>query len=471
MFALGLVISSLVVLVYLPEEALPGDAWLLGLIILAINAIPAAIGIAVLRYRLYDIDVVINRSVLFVLLAGFITGVYALIVVGLGRAVGSQNNLALAVVATAVIAVAFEPVRLRAQRWADRVAYGQRATPYEVLSDLTERLSTAESTQGLLERTAQLLAEGTGAERTRVWGTDGSTVSLLGEWPAGEGAPPTVWGDLPGTVVEIEADGAPLGALTVEKRRGDPISSTEAKLIKDLAGSTAPLLKNLGLQTLLEAKAADLQASRRRLVEVQAGERRRLERDLDEGAQQLVVALKVKLNVAARLARLEEADALAVMLEGMDQEAKIAINQIRSLARGLYPQLLEEQGLAAAVRSLAESAPTPVQVETDNLGRLPADLETTAYFVISEAITNAAKHAPGHQVQVVIARQAESLVFTVKDQGPGFDPAKVARGSGLGNMADRLDAVGGRLRIDSSSAGTSVRGMVPSQDLMSTGLG
>jgi signal transduction histidine kinase len=445
-------------------EALPEDQWIPAGILfpLVLSSIPAAIGFAVLRYRLYDIDLVINRTVLFALLAAFITIVYATMTVALSTIGPFGSSIA----ATAVIAVAFEPVRQRAQRWADRVAYGKRASPYEVLSDLTQRLATTESAQGLLDRTARRLADGTGAERAGVWVAGSGRFRLAGRWPAGVGTPSVGMFDyLPGTAVPIESEGELLGALTVEKRRGDTSTPTETRLIHDLAGSSASVLRNLGLQSELESRAEELASSRRRLVDVQDFERRRLERDLDEGAQQLVVSLKVKLNVAARLARMEGVEPLAVMLEAMDQEAREAITQIRSLARGLYPQILEAEGLAAAVRSIAEFAPVPVEVDADDIGRLPGELEATVFFCISEAITNAAKHAPGRQVFVNLGRSNGDLVFSVRDQGEGFDRTTIKAGSGLRNMSDRLDAVGGAIEIDSAPGrGTQISGKVPLGD-------
>ena len=462
--AIAFLIVGLVLLDSLPETISPVFD-LLGTVVL--NAVPAAIGIAILRYRLYEIDLVINRTVLFVVLAAFITVVYSVIVVGLS-ALGTQGELAPSIAATAVIALAFEPVRLRAQRWADRVAYGKRATPYEVLSDLTRRLADTESTQGLLDRTAQRLADGTAAERAGVWVREGSQFLLAGHWPIeGRGARVPGWDELPGAVVEISAEGERLGALSVEKRRGDAVTPTETRLMQDLAGSTAPVLQHLVLQAELEASAQQLEASRRRLFDVQVLERRRLERDLDEGAQQLVVSLKVKLNVASRLARAEGVEPLAGMLEGMDHDAREAIIQIRSLARGLYPQVLEQEGVVAAVRSLAEDAAVPVEVEAEDLGRLPTELEAAVFFCISEAITNAAKHAPGGLVNVRIEQQDGHLAFWVRDHGPGFDLATIRAGSGLRNMADRLEANGGRLAINSQPGqGTTITGTLPIPNLV-----
>ncbi len=457
--------ASLLVTALLAVNVNPSAGWEVWVVGGSFTLIPIAVGVAVLRYRLYDIDVVINRTVLFVLLAGFITIVYAIVTVGLAT-LGFADDLGSFVVATALIALVFEPVRLRAQRWADRLAYGNRATPYEVLSDLTQRLTTTESAQGLLDRTARRLADGTGAERAGVWVTADGRFLLAGRWPV-EVAVTAVerFDDLPGTAVPIESKGETLGALTVEKRRGETSTPTETRLIHDLAGSSASVLRNLGLQAELESRAEELAASRRRLVDVQDFERRRLERDLDEGAQQLVVSLKVKLNVAARLARMEGVVPLAVMLEAMDQEAREAITQIRSLARGLYPQILEAEGVVAAVRSIAEFAPVPVEVDAGDIGRLPGELEATVFFCISEAITNAAKHAPGRQVFVNLSRSNGDLLFSVRDQGEGFDRTTIKAGSGLRNMSDRLDAVGGVIELDSAPGrGTRISGRVPLGD-------
>jgi signal transduction histidine kinase len=428
---------------------------------------PLMVANAVLRYRLYDIDLVINRSVLFLMLAGFITSVYALVVVGIGGLVGTQGDLGLSIAASALVAVAFEPVRLRAQRWANRLAYGDRATPYEVLSDLTQRLTSTESTQGLLDRTAQRLAEGTGAERATVWVVEGELLRLAGQWPGDAAlAPHARWDQLPGQVSPIASDHRRLGAISIEKRRGDPITPTEERLIEDLAGSSASVLLNVSLQEALSTRAEELAASRRRLMEIQDLERKRMERQLDEGAQQLVVSLKVKLDVAARLAATEGVEPLAQMLREMAGDAREAIRQIRSLARGLYPALLEAEGLAAAIRSIADLAPVPVEIEANGIDRLPAELEAAVFFCISEAITNSAKHAPGRPVRVRVSSSGDRLHFEVEDQGPGFDPAKARAGSGLRNMADRIDAVGGSLEVASRPGrGTRVRGSVPLRGL------
>jgi signal transduction histidine kinase len=408
------------------------------------------------------VKVVLSRLLSFLILIVFIVGLYALTVATLAIFT-EMPDIWLSVIASIAIAASFEPVRIRVQRWTNRLVLGSRASPYEVLSDLSKTLAKAESVEGLLDQTAKRMADGTGADRAAVWLAEGARYRVVGVWPKGT-TPDVVdsWQELPGYVTPIESEGTTQGALSVEKRRNDPITPNEEALLDDLAGSAASVLRNLALQAELLTTAEELEASRRRMVEAQDTERRKMERQLDEGAQQLVVSLKVKLNVAARMARADGDDALADMLETMDGEARAAIDQIRLLARGLYPPLLETRGLAPAVRSIADLAAAPVVIETTVEDRFPLETEATVFFCISEAITNAAKHAPGATIHVGISRSGERLDFEVRDEGPGFDRASSKLGSGLQNMADRVEASGGRLVVSSRPGqGTSVKGWVP----------
>jgi signal transduction histidine kinase len=390
----------------------------------------------------------------FLIMAGLIVSFYALAVAVLKVA---------PIFVTVAVALLFEPARVRVQRWVNRILFGSRATPYEVLSDLSKTLARTESIDGLLDATARRMADGTGADQAGVWLAEGDRYRLVGRWPEDARLEtPTAWDGLPGHVTPIESEAGRQGALTVERRRNDPITPTEETLLADLAGSAAPVLRNLALQEELMATADELEASRRRMVEAQDSERRKMERQLDEGAQQLVVSLKVKLNVAARMARADGVDELADMLETMDAEARAAIDQIRLLARGLYPPLLETGGLAPAIRSIADQAAAPVMIDATVADRFPLDIEATVFFCISEAITNAAKHAPGATIHVGISSSGERLDFEVRDEGPGFDRATSKLGSGLQNMADRVEASGGRLVVSSRPGqGTSVKGWVP----------
>ncbi len=434
----------------------------IGLGTLALAAIPASIGIAITKYRLYDIDVVISRTLVFVVLVGFITLVYASVVVGVGSLVGG-SSLGWQIAATALVAVVFEPVRDRVQRWINRLVLGRRATPYEVLSDLTGRLAATEREEGLLDRMAARLAEGTGADRAIVWIGDDTRFRAAACEPDGD-LPTEPGGDfetLPGTVVPIRHDGETLGALSVESRRGDALTPTEQRLVEDLAGSAGLLMRRLRLDADLERKADELAESRRRLVDAQDVERRRLERELDVGAQQQVLSLKVQLGLAEQQARSEGAETAASLIGQIAAETQDAIEQIQALAHGIYPPLLEAEGLSAAIDLLAEVAPVVVQVSTHVPRRYPLPVEGAIYFSVSEALTNAVKHGRP-PIRVDVSDVAGELVFTVSDSGPGFDSDTVQRGAGLNNMSDRCDALGGSVTIDAApGTHTTVLGRVP----------
>jgi signal transduction histidine kinase len=199
----------------------------------------------------------------------------------------------------------------------------------------------------------------------------------------------------------------------------------------------------------LERKAEELEESRRRLVGAQDVERRRLERQLDEGAQQRVLALKVRLGLAEQQAWAEGADQVAGLIGQIAVGAQDAIDQIRALAHGIYPPLLESEGLGVALGALAEVAPVEVGVDVDVSGRYPLEVEGAVYFCVSEAVTNAVKHGEP-PITIRVSDESGELVFSVSDSGPGFDPTGVARGSGLDNMIDRLDALEGNLTIDTT---------------------
>jgi signal transduction histidine kinase len=460
-YAGGLLMSTFVLMLLVSGATTADEPWQQVLLVVGFFAIPAAIGISVLQYRLYDIDVVINRTVVLTVLAVFITGVYAIVVVFIGGLIGSESEgLFLPIVATAFVAVAFEPVRHTAQRWANRLVYGRRATPYEVLSDLTSRLSQGEQGEGLLSRMAQRLGDGTGAERATIWLGRERSMRVGASWPEGPRA-----GHAPDLdsahVFLVTHDGSIVGAFEVVKPRGTALSTAERSLITDLAGSAGALLGYQRLNDSLAEKAEELARSRSRLVDAQDRERRRLERDLHDGAQQSIVALKVKIGLARTMAVNHGATKLEALLAGLSDEAQGALDEVRALAKGIYPPVLESDGLGPAISALAAGAAEDVLIDLDGIDRYERDVEATIYFEISEAMTNAIKHACG-PIRVDVAELDGELRFSVSDSGPGFDVATANGGSGLQNLRDRVDAVGGTLEIVSSPGrGTTVRGRVP----------
>ncbi len=429
---------------------------------------PTALAIAVMRYRLYDIDVIINRAVVYGLLATALTAVYVGIVAGIGALVGRHGGSFLTVAAAVVVALLFQPLRERARRFANRVVYGDRATPYQVLSDFAERMGGTYALDDVLHRTAAILAQGTNATRVDVWLRVGSELRPAAAWPPGvDGHTPVRLGQddaLPdlgdaARAVAVRHGEELLGALVVEKPRNDPFTSTEDELLRDLASQAGLVLRNVRLTAELQATIDELRASRRRLVAAQDEERRRIERNIHDGAQQQLVALSVQLGLLERSAddpaRVRET--VVRLRDGLGG----ALDDLRDLARGIYPPLLADKGLAAALEAQGRKATVPTRIEADGIGRYPRDVETAVYFCALEAMQNVAKYARATRTIVRLADRDGRLAFEVEDDGRGFDPAETTRGTGLQGMLDRLDAIGGLLEIRSSPGrGTVVRGEV-----------
>ena len=436
-------------------------------IALAAAFLPIAIGIGVLRYRLYDIDLIINKALVYGGLAAVITVVYILVVINIGALVGGSQRLWLSLLTTAVIALAFQPLRDRAQRLANRLVYGRRATPYEALSQFSEHLSETFSHEDVLDRMARILARGTGAQRSEVWVRAGQRLMLAASSPpAAEPATPLVMlnGALPDMqrdmIVPVSHGGELLGALAVDKKRGETMNTVEQKLVSDLAAQAGLVLKNAGLNRELLARLDDLRASRQRLVTAQDEERRRIERDLHDGAQQHLVALKVKVGLAEKLA--EPESKTRPILAQLKHDADEAIDNLRELARGIYPPLLASEGLGAALQSHARRLTVRVELDVANLQRQPREVEGAIYFCCLEALQNVAKYAEASSVKLRVWMHDSMLAFEVKDDGKGFDPATTVRSSGLQNMRDRLEALGGSLLVRSAPArGTTVEGRLP----------
>jgi signal transduction histidine kinase len=434
-------------------------------------ALPVGIMIAVLKYRLYDIDVVISRTLVYGSLAVFITAVYVGIAVGIGALIGGggKPNLGLSILATAIVAVGFQPVRERVQKVANRLVYGKRATPYEVLSQFSERVAESYASDDVLPRMARVLAEGTNANLAEVWLRSGDVLQRAAVYPPQPSVPAAV--HLNGTAelaiptadrsVVVRHQGEVLGALTVTKRRGEAITPIEIKLMDDLAHQAGLVLKNVGLTADLQARLVDLRASRQRLVAAQDDERRRLERNLHDGAQQHLVALKVKLGLAEMLATRDPERARAAVAE-LKHDADEALETLRDLARGIYPPLLAEKGLPTALAAQARKATLPVTVDAEGIGRYPQDTEAALYFCILEALQNIQKYAQASSAVVRLHEEGGQLAVEVADDGRGFDVSTTIRGNGLTNMEDRLDALGGTLHIASSPGnGTTLRAVIP----------
>jgi signal transduction histidine kinase len=422
----------------------------------AYSAVPLGIGIAILKYRLYAIDVVIRKALIFAGLAAFFTAVYALVVGGVGALVGSRSTPALSFVAAAVVAVGFQPALVRARRFADRVVYGKRSTPYEVLAELGERLGETYASDDVLPRIARVLGEGVGATRARVSLRVDGDLRPVATWPADAEAESE--DDL---TVEVRHQGDPLGALSVSMPANDPMDPTKERLMSDLAAQAGLVLRNVGLTEELRARIEDLKAAQKRLVSAQDAERRRLERNIHDGAQQQLVGLSVKLRLAGGFLD-RDTEKVREMLTQLQSDTNDALEDLRDLARGIYPPLLADQGLAAALTGQARKASLPVEVHAGGIGRYPQEVEAAAYFSCLEALQNVAKYAHASRAVVTLSDGDGQLMFEVTDDGAGFDPSRVGYGTGLQGIADRLGALAGTLSVSSSeNAGTTVAGVIP----------
>ncbi len=441
--------------------------------------VPIAVAVAIFRYHLYDIDVVINKTLVYGSLAVFITGVYVAIVVGIGSLAqrGARPSLGLSIVATVVVAVAFQPVRELVQRLANRLVYGRRATPYEVLADFAGRMAGAYAAEDLLPRMARILAEGTGAARADVWLKSGDTFGDGAAWPSDAPLPPPAQATAAGVpaypaadrILPVRYEGEVLGALSVSKRPGESLTPTEDRLLTDLAAQVGLVLKNAGLRVQLLARLEEIRASRQRLVAAQDSERRRIERNIHDGAQQQLVALAIKLSITESLIG-TDTDGERELLAELRQDAIGAVEDLRDLARGIYPPLLASRGLVAALEAQAKKAPVPTSVTANGVGRYPQDMEAAVYFCVLEALQNVAKYAGATRAEVQLAAPGHSLEFAVTDDGAGFDPGSKAYGTGLQGMADRLHAHGGSLTVRSSpGTGTTILGQLPCRVLEAAG--
>ncbi len=415
---------------------------------LATLAPPISIGIAVLKYRLYDIDVVINKALVFGALAAFITAVYVTIVVGIGALVGAagSSNLALSIVATAIVAVAFQPVREWVQRLANRLVYGKRATPYEVMADFAERMAGALSVDEVLPKMAEAAARGVVAvkSRVRLFLPDAAERSV--SWPLAS------TDDRLDRVLPVTYRGEGIGEIAVAKAAGEPLTPAEEKLLADLASQAGLVLHNVRLTAELQARlaeisarAAELRASRQRIVAARDAERRRLERDIHDGAERQLASTAEQLRLAEQELT-SDPSRVAVVLDQLTEQANTTLEELRDLARGIYPPLLRDQGLTSALRAQAAKTGVVLEIATDGLGRYPSEVESAVYFCCVEGL----RGVPGGAT-IRLAQAADWLEFSV--QGSGFTPD-----GRLQDMEDRVEALGGSLEVRD---GTTLTGRIP----------
>ncbi len=425
--------------------------------------VPGAYLVAIFRYGLWELDVVVRKTIVYVVLAFLLLGTgiaFVWFITGLFASTAASNGR-VDLLAGVAIGLLFWPLRKLAVRVADRLVYGGRATPYEVLTSFAGRVGETYSTDDILPRMAQVLAKGVGAQGATVWLRVGNELRPAMTWPVGapDPAPVRLTADALPVISdqhasEVRDQGELLGALSVAMSASDPMTPGKERLVRDLASQAGLVLRNVRL-------IEELRASRQRLVTAQDEERRKLERNIHDGAQQQLVALAVKLRLADTLMERDPTKAHELMTQ-LQAETHDALEDLRDLARGIYPPLLADKGLPAALEAQARKAAVPTTVVADGVTRHSQDVEAAVYFSCLEAMSNVAKYAYAASASIELTQANGHLTFVVKDDGRGFDTQANGYGTGLQGIADRLDAIGGTLSVASrTGAGTTITGTVP----------
>jgi signal transduction histidine kinase len=436
-----------------------------GLFVPIMLAVPVSIVIGVLRYQLFDIDLIVRRSVVYGALTFGIAVVYIALAVAPGLALGDQIPVQLAVVLTILAAIAFQPLRRRLERLADRWVFGERVNRYRLLTEFGAGLEHTIAVPELLPRLAHTVQAGLGAPWVRVSVT-GVADAVAG--PAGgevglavpmesRRLPGAVTSDIPGVPGLLEIGRIECGATP------DGYDEQDRELLTTLAGQAAAAIATVRLSAELAERLAELDRSRARIVTAADAERRRIERDIHDGVQQQVVALMMKVRLARnQIGRGERNPDQALAELGVD--IGDLLTDLRELAHGIHPPVLTDGGLVAAVEARTARLPFPVHVLAGpglRAHRFGDDVEGAAYFVVCEALTNVAKHAGGGGTEVGMTNGNGELSVVVTDRGSGF-VANGRAGTGLTNLRDRVEALGGRLTVASSPGqGTCVTAHLP----------
>jgi signal transduction histidine kinase len=427
--------------------------------------------------------------------------VYLAVVLGIGQVPSSEQTtlLVFSMIAAGVTALVYPPIGRRVSEFAIRLLDRERSLPGEALEAFGSRLTMAISLDELLLQLAESLRKTFDLEAAEVWAGAGGLLERVASDPdvgraslilttqeeavvarAGVCGPAwlRVW--LPQLLsgreeaelraVPITHAGELLGLIAIERSsEGERLTSDDEQVMAALARQLGLALNNVRLDSALQAsleelrmQADELRSSRARVVAAADAERRRIERDLHDGAQQHLIALAVNLRLARELAD-SDAPAARGVLEELASDVQDALDEFRDLARGIYPPLLVDRGLAEGLRGAITRAPLPARLETGTIGRYSPEVEATVYFCCLEALQNASKHAgPEARATIRVWAEEDGLQFEVADDGAGFDPGTQPRGAGLTNMSDRLGALGGFLSIRSSPGeGTRVTGVVP----------
>ncbi len=404
---------------------------------LVLAAVPTAIAIAMLRHDLFDVDRVIADTISYGVVVIVLLGTYAVLALGFGLVLGHDSAPA-AAAATAVCALLLTPLRRRLQRVVDNRLYPARTAALHAIGDLQRRVHTQSAQPEELERVLRTaLRDPSLRVGLVVPGSEGFVDS--------SGRPVTQ-----GALVPVTLGGVQIGAVAASPQ-------TPPAVLRDVADAAASMVEVTRLRAELAGALRDVEASRSRLVLAGDAERRRLERDLHDGAQQRLIALGMAMRVAQHGLGKGDIDVNALLDRGV-AELGTAVAELRQIAHGLRPASLEE-GLRSALAALTRQLPIPVRLSITP-DRLADHLITTAYYVAAEAITNAIKYAGASAIEVSVQQTDPGLKVLVRDDGRGG--AKPRSGSGLAGLADRVAAVGGTFRLHSPvDCGTTIEAVLP----------
>ncbi len=450
---LGIVVSSVIYAVWSPDPMaeevgiIIGDAALVGIVM--------ATGIAILRYRLYDIDVIINRSLVYGALTVLVVGLYVVVVGTLGVVLQARGSLSVSLFAAGLVAVLFQPLRERLEGGVNRLMYGERDDPYLVLSRLGQRLEATLAPEAVLPTIAETLAQTLRLPYVAIELGEAADFRIATEFGRPMEDP---------TVLPLTYQAETVGRLICGPRgRGEPFSGSERRLLEDVAHQAGVAVHAVRL-------TADLQRSRERLVSAREEERRRLRRDLHDGLGPQLASMALKID-AVRNHLLNDAESAEAGLVQLKGEMHAAIAEIRRLVYELRPPALDELGLVSAIREHVAGTEAvgrdvlgnglKVSVEApDPLPPLPAAVEVAAYRIALEAFTNVVRHARAAECVVRITL-TDALEVEITDDGVGL-PRDVRVGVGLASMRERAEELGGRYAVEPTpGGGTRVRARLP----------
>ena len=418
---------------------------------LAFMLVPISIGIAILRSRLWDIDIIINRTLVYAMLTTCVVGLYVLTVGYLGALFRAEENLLFSLLATGLVAVVFQPLREWLQRGVNRLMYGHRDEPYAVISRLGQRLEATLAPDAVLPAIVQAVRDALRLPFAAIQVQRGSSLVLA----ASTGEQPRDVTHLPLTYT-----GEAVGELVLGVRPGEQeFGADDRRLLEDLARQAGVAVHALRLRDEALRLAEDLQRSRQEIITAREEERRRLRRDLHDGLGPQLASLTMKAEAARDLLATNPATA-GTLLADIVEHAQESVVDIRRLVYALRPPALDDLGLAGALQAHAAQyrrSPMQVTIEAPELPPLPAAVEVAAYRIALEAITNAARHAEARTCRVQLRLEEDALWLEVTDDGRGIGP-ECGAGVGLASMRERAAELGGSVEIEARpEGGTRVR--------------